>query len=179
MPFNISSEIQTHTLCPHKSGHRLIKTSRQPEAPAQPEITVGCEWWRRASRQHPTPGQAGAAPRSRCAHSTYAGHSNGISEQHLTAQPRAHLTGRQFEARPRFQHKKRVEMHGLAGRVAPQLSVTAPQQSCSAQSLRPALKTLEPHPGLQKTARASLTAWAEHRAAHSLCLVAQHSTQPC
>lgn len=127
------------------------------------------------SRQHPTPGQAGAAPRSRHTHSTYAGHSSGISEQHLTA----HLPGRQFEGHPRFQHKKRVEMHRLAGRVAPRFSVTALQQSRSTQSLQPALKTLEPHPGLQKTARASLRAWEEHRAAHSLCLVAQHSTQPC
>lgn len=32
VPFNIGSEIQTHPLSPHKSSHRLIKTSRQPEA---------------------------------------------------------------------------------------------------------------------------------------------------
>lgn len=123
----------------------------------------------------PPPGQAGAAPRSRHARSTYAGHRSWHFRAAFNSSAQS-SSRRQSEVPPRFQHKKWVEMHQLAGRVAPLLSVTAPQQSSSAESLWPALQMLVPHPGLQKTARASPTAWREQRIAHSLWLVAQHST---
>ena len=175
MPFNTGSEIQTHTLSPHKSGHRLIKTSRQPQGPGVARNRCGLRVMEqsRPPASHPQvrlgqpPGPGGL---------TRPG--PGVSEQHLTAQPRADLAGRRSEVSPDVSTKSgwKHTSRGLAGRVAPLLPVTAPQQSCSAEGLWPALQTLAPHPGSQKTARACPAVWGEQRAAHSLRPVAQHGT---
>lgn len=84
-----------------------------------------------------------------------------ISEQRLIAQPRAHLADSLKRAPDCSTKSSNGTSHGLAGRAAPLLSDTAPQQSSRAEDPWQALHTPAPHPGLQRTARASPAVWQE------------------
>lgn len=94
---------------------------------------MGCEPWRRASHQHPTPRSGWSSPQVQ----TCSQHL--CKAQELAFQSSICLAGRQSEVQPPdFTTKSGWKRTGpaLAGRVAPLLSVTAAQQKACGQGCK-------------------------------------------
>lgn len=135
---------------------------------------MGCEPQRRAATSFLLPGQAGAAPRSRHAHSTNA--------KDRSWHFRAPCNSSAQSSSHRFQYKKlnpqisaqKVWKHtscGLAVAYSTFSSCSAAEQP--SRGLWPVSQMPAPHPDKQEAARATPAAWGEQRAADRLCS-AQH-----
>lgn len=141
-------------------------------------MAAGCERWRRASRQHPTPGQAGAAPRCRHARSTYAGHRSWCVRAAFNSS--AQSSSRSVKHPQDFSKKKRVEEthQPWASRKGDSTAFgygPAAEQRHRGPAASVA-KACTP-PRLAEDSKSIPAAWQEQRAAHGLWLAAQRSTR--
>lgn len=146
-------------------------------------MAVGCEGWRRASCQHPTPGQAGAAPRCRHACSTYAGHRSWCVRAAFnhSAQSSSRSLKRPQDFRKKKTKKKKTNgwktRQPWASRKGDSTAFgygSAAEQRHRGPAASVA-KACTP-PRLAEDSESIPVAWQEQRVAHGLWLAAQHST---
>lgn len=130
VPFNIGSETQTHTLSSHKSGCSLIKTSRQPQPPRVASNSHGL----RAKEESQPPAshpevRLEQPPGPDVFAALMQGTGVSVSEQHLIAQPRAHLASIQFGVTSNLSTRSWWEHTNCRppGKMAPLLAITTEQ----------------------------------------------------